>query len=315
MSIFGKMLNAGIEIDSPGGIIGFQNPVKLHAGLVNFVGRGDTFFVDSVNGSDNNDGKSPTQAFATLDYAVGKATANQGDIIYILPGHTEDLISATSCVIDVAGLTIVGLGHGTLRPTFSLITAAAAKISITAANTWLENILIISNYTGGVTNGVSLGASADGSVLKNIEMQETANTKEFLVGISVAAACGSVVIDGLKYFGLSGGSTTQVIKFAGASNYSVVKNFLIYCDASGAAIDALTAASVWMTIGNGVLHNLDVGAGLTVSVKSDTTGFLHDLRLSGLAAAPPAGAAMAVSEVYCSNVIFTQGFYQPVQDA
>jgi hypothetical protein len=147
-------------------------------------------------------------------------------------------------------------------------------------------------------------------------MQETANTKEWLIGISVAADCDQILIDGFKYYGLAGGSTTQVIKFLGGSDYSIVRNFLIYCDASGAAIDALTAASVWITIGQGVLHNLDTAAGLSVSVKSDTTGFMHDMRISQLKNGVfPAGAAMAISEVYISNVIFTQGFYGIVQDS
>ena len=316
MSDYGRLLNAGIEVDGPDGITTFHNPVKFAGSILPSIGRGDVYYVDSVNGSASNTGKTPTQALITLDAAVGKCTASQGDVIYLLPGHAEDLVSATALVIDVAGLTIIGLGKGSLRPTFSLTAAAAAKISITAANTWLENILLISNYTGGVTNGISLSATADGSVLKDVEMQETANTKEFLIGIAVAAACSQIQIVGLKYFGLTGGSTTQVIKFAGASDYSVIKDFLIYCDASGAAIDALTAASVWMTIGRGVLHNLDTGAGLSVSVKSDTTGFMHDLRISALKdTVTPAGAAMAISEVYVSNVIFTQGFYQPVQDS
>ena len=314
MSIMGKLAQIGIN-KRVGGQLEIRKHTLFTQGAVGSIGTGGVYYVDSTNGASTSTGKTPFMALATIDQAVGKCTANQGDVIYVLPGHTETISTATGLVIDIAGITIIGLGNGGDRPTLTL-SASVSTISITAASVWVENLLLISSFTNGVAVGITVGDGADGLTLKDIEMQETTNAKEWLIGVSVATGCNEVTIDGFRYFGLTGGSTTQVIIFAGASNYSVVKNFLIYCDASGAAIDALTAASVWMTIGNGVLHNLDTGAGLTVSVKSDTTGFMHDLRLSGLLnGAFPAGAAMAISEVYISNVIFTQGFYGIVQDS
>ena len=315
MSVFGDLRNGGIDMQPGGAGIVVDAPIQFYAGAATRVGRGKIFYVDSVNGSANYDGKTPTRALATIDQAINKCTANQGDVVYVLPGHVETISGATGLVMDVAGVSVIGLGSGGDRPTLTL-SASASTVSITAASCVLANIKLISSFTGGVAAGITLGATADGTKLLNIEMQETANTKEWLIGISVAAACHEVEIDGLRYFGIAGGSTTQVIKFVGASNYSIVRNFLIYADASGALIDALTAASLFMTIGNGVGHNLDTGAGLTVSVKSDTTGFMHDLRLTGLnATGVPAGAAMSASQVYVSNVIFTQGFLQPVADS
>jgi len=315
MSFKGMLTKEGI-IPRSDGQLEFRKPVNFVSGLNATIGRGKVFYVDSVHGANTNSGKTPYTAFATLDYAVGKCRANMGDIIYLLPKHAETLVSATSCVIDVAGVSVIGLGQGEDKPLFTCSTAAAAKISITAASVRLENIRMLSAYTGGITTGISLSAAAGGAILRDIEMRETANTKEWLIGVSIADGCSYVTIDGFKYFGIAGGTTSQVIKFVGISNNSVVRDFLIYVDASGAAIDALTKASSWMTIENGVIHNLDTSAGLTVSVKSDTTGFMHDLRLSGLfEGALPAGAAMAISEVYSSNVIFKQGFYGIAQDS
>lgn len=48
------------------------------------VGNGDVYYVDSGSGSDSASGKSPERALATLDAAIGKCTANQGDKIYPL---------------------------------------------------------------------------------------------------------------------------------------------------------------------------------------------------------------------------------------
>lgn len=310
MSIFGYMTRAGINVGGPGGLISFTSPVQFDAGQATNVGRGKIFYVDSVNGSANNNGKSAKQALTTFALAVAKCTANQGDVIYGLPKHTEDISGATSLVINKAGISIIGLGHGAQRPLLTF-TAAASKIDITALDVKLQNIRLLSNFTNGITAGIVLGAAADGCQLIDIEMQETANTKEWKIGISIAAACHNVLIEGFKYFGIAGGDTTQVIKFVGASNYSIVRNFLIYVDATGAVIDALTAISLFMTFGNGVIHNLETGAGLSISVKSDTTGFMHDLRITALKnTVGPIGAVMSYSEVYLSNAINKQGIIQ-----
>lgn len=274
---------------------------------------GDIYFVNSVTGSDAAGyGLTPDSPTATIDYAIGLCTANQGDRIYVMPNHAETISGATSLVADVAGVTIVGIGNGPLL-TFS---AAASTISVTAANCSIENIRCYSDYTGGVTAGITVGATADGFKAKNIRMEEAANTKEFLIGISVAAACHNVEIDGLEFFGVTGGTDSQCIKFLGASNFSKVTNFKIYGDFSGAPIDALTAASTYMTIGPGVIVNDDTTAGLSVSVNASTTGMMRHLDiLQAKDTVGPAGAAMAFTQVLVSNAAGAQGILKPAADS
>src|SRR6266508_1487466 len=78
-------------------------------------GRGQTIFVDSnVAGSD---GSSPSEALATIDAAINKCVANQGDVIVCLPGHSETITAAGAIACDVAGITVVGLGSGPQRAT------------------------------------------------------------------------------------------------------------------------------------------------------------------------------------------------------
>jgi len=105
---------------------------------------GDFYFVDSVNGSDTNDGKDKDRALATLDVAVGKCTANQGDHIIVMPNHAETLASAGALDLDVAGITVIGMGRGEQRPTVTLATLTAADIDIDAADITIKNILFTS---------------------------------------------------------------------------------------------------------------------------------------------------------------------------
>jgi hypothetical protein len=114
---------------------GFGGPVSIGGRPVLADMAGNVFWVNSVNGSNGNNGKSRTRPFATIDYAIGKCAANQGDVIFVAPGHTE-AVTSTSIACDVAGVTIIGLGSGAMKPTLSF-GATSSRINVTAANcTW-----------------------------------------------------------------------------------------------------------------------------------------------------------------------------------
>lgn len=117
------------------------------AGLMTF---GNIFFVDSGAGSDSaNTGTSQDQPLATIDAAVSKCTADNGDVVLVLPGHTE-AITSTSTNIDVAGVTIIGLGDGSMKPTLTF-SATSSRINVTAANCTLKNF----RFTAGVADIVT----------------------------------------------------------------------------------------------------------------------------------------------------------------
>jgi hypothetical protein len=280
---------------------------------------GNIFYVDSGSATAadaGSNGKNPDKPFATLDYAIGKCTATNGDTIFVMPGHAENIVGASTLTLDVAGVKIIGLGAGLTIPTFTYTTAAEATFNITAANCHVENLYLYANYTGGVTAGVTVGADADGLVLKNIIMEEGANTTEFLIGVSVAAACHHVVIDGLKFYGVAGGTTSNAIIFVGASNFSIVQNCEIYGDFSSYPVDFTGAASTFITVRNNIIHNVDTSAGYTFEGHASTTGVAANNACLGLLdTVTPTAAAMSFFQNFVSNALGAQGIYKPAQDS
>lgn len=106
---------------------------------------GTIYYVCSTNGRDGAGAGLTTQLpFATIDYAIGKCTASKGDRIYVLPGHAETLTGAGAITADVAGISIIGLGNGTNRPTLTLSTTATT-IAVSAANVLMSNLRITSS--------------------------------------------------------------------------------------------------------------------------------------------------------------------------
>ena len=138
------------------------------AGQFPFTGSGKVFFVGDSGTANRemlqslfiNDPDGEVRFFSTIDAAVSACTANAGDIVYVAPGHTENIASATSLALDVAGVRIIGLGQGEDRPTLTYITSTAATIDVTAANVSMENMIIdLTGDTTGVLIGIDVSAA------------------------------------------------------------------------------------------------------------------------------------------------------------
>ena len=112
---------------------------------------GNVYFVDSGTGADTNDGLTIETALATLDAAIGKCAANNGDVIFIMPGHSESWTTTGAKVVaDVAGVAIIGLGRGADRPTFTF-GHTGTTWTISAASVEIDNILLVAGVNQLVT--------------------------------------------------------------------------------------------------------------------------------------------------------------------
>ena len=98
--------------------------------VINIHG-GNVFWVHSGTGSDGNPGTF-SKPFATLSYAVGRCTASQGDMIFAKPGHAETVTS--TIVVNVAGVSIIGIGNGTNRPNLTQGTSGSDNVMEISAN-------------------------------------------------------------------------------------------------------------------------------------------------------------------------------------
>lgn len=295
----------------PNGVSSFGMPVVAGGGFIPPT-TGSVFFVHS-SGSNGNDGKSPDAPVATIDYAVGLCTANKGDLIIVMPGHAE-AVTSTSLAVDVAGISIIGLGRGSLRPTLTF-SATSSIITVSATNCLLQNLVLVGNVDNIVT-GISLTATADGAILRDIEMKDGAANKEFLVGIAIAAACDDVTIEGFRFYGLAGGAT-GAIEAAGAANRFKLLRSYIRGQFSSQTVDLAAAASTDIEIGWNTIINIDTGAGLGVVAHASSTGFAHDNRITNLkdTVAGISGAGLAFAENYCSNALNASGIIVPAVDS
>lgn len=295
-------------------ITNFRNGVSSFGmPVLPFTTTGSVFFVHSGTGSNGNDGLSPDSPTATIAQAIAKCTASKGDLIIVMPGHAE-AVTSSSLAVNVAGISIIGLGSGALRPTLTY-GATTSIITISAANCTLENLVLVGNIDNIVT-GISLTADADGTTLRNIEMKDGASNKEFLIGIAIAALCTDVTIDGLRFYGLAGGATGCIEAAGAADRFRLLRSY-IRGQFSSQMVDLTVAASTDIEVAYNALINIETGAGLGVAAHNSTTGFVHDNRIANLkdTVVGLSGTGLAYAENYLTNALNASGIILPTVDS
>lgn len=187
---------------------------QVSTGQVFYVSNSSTVAPGGIGGSNSNSGKSPQEPFSTIEFAVDACTANRGDKIYALPGHVET-VPAADLNIDVAGVSVFGLGQGASRATLNL-TATGSVVQLSAANCLLEGFLV----TGGIDAIISVFrvSAADCKIL-NVEYRDV--TGQCTEGILTTAAADRLEIAGLRYDGDTAAGTDSAIAIVGGDRISI----------------------------------------------------------------------------------------------
>ena len=258
--------------------------------LADRVITGDVYFLGSAV-TDAQDlpshGGDPRKPFATLDYALSKMTAGQGDYLIVLPGHAETLTAAGS--IDVAGIHIMGVVCGGLTPTFTG-NAAVDCISIDADDVEFNGFRFGAPGTDAQTSAINI--DADSAVVKNIYIPEcsvTSGNVNIVDVISLTANADNCLIENVQIWN-SLIAVTSFLHFEGAASNVTVKNFTAFGDvATGGIIDTAKVAYLYM-------ENVNVGVvGTTipaVSLGSNPEGMAKNCFFASTSATIAAGCAL-----------------------
>lgn len=178
--------------------------VQAHPGRVFWVSNSTVVPDGGIGGADGNDG-SFLRPFATIQKGLDSATASRGDVVFVKPGHAETIANATTLTFNKAGVAIVGLGAGSLRPTLTFSTAATANIPVTAANVVVANVLFKANFLDIVSVFTATGtATPTDFAIENCEFRDGSSVLNFLTVVTGNATANS--LDGFRFVGNQVGS-------------------------------------------------------------------------------------------------------------
>ena len=221
--------------------------VQMQPGNVFWVNNSTVLNDRAVAGADTNRG-TYQRPFATLAGAIAACTAGRGDIIFVGAGHAESIADATTTAMSVAGVAVVGLGSGSLRPTFTFTTANTATIPVSAADCSFQNCIFVANF-------LTIAATFTLSTAKNFAVQ-SCEFKDTLAATNWAQLIKSTgaanTVDGLMmtdcFYGSIGTTFASVILTANDINGLVLqRNTVLSININDKAL--------WIVVSAGVLTN------------------------------------------------------------
>lgn len=287
---------------------GFSGGVSVRGVPVEIIPPNKVFFVQNTIGSDGNRG-TKDKPFKTLDYAIGRCTASKGDIIFLLPGHAETISAAGTVTCDVAGVTIIGLGYGSLRPTFTW-SATASTWLVSAANVTIQNIVCLVSIDS-VVKGIDI--SAAGCTLDAVDFRETASA-QMLIFINTAAGANYLTVKNCYHVQAAAGSA-KWIDLVGA-DWARFENNFFHVSASTHILGGTTTESLQILIKDNCFVNPADAA--TIVLLANTTGFATNNYSGGAKSSQTAMHALASvygGVNYVTNAVNKSGLLDPAADS
>lgn len=236
--------------------------------------------------------------FTTIKLALAQCLANRGDVIFVMPGHTENITNATDLNVNVAGVSILGLGKGNLRPTLTLTTAITATITFSAANTQMANINVDGTGFAAITSIFNI--TALGVTLSNNQITCASATNQAGVALTTTAAADGLTITGNYFVGTTDAGMTNALQLIGADDCVITNNYFYgaYTTSLG-PINNITTACLRILIQGNTLVNATASSTKAVVLVAGTTGMVRDNRIGILSGtAPITGAGIFVGGNY-----------------
>lgn len=200
---------------------------------------GDSWYVDSGKTA-SGDGKSWDYAVITADEANDLASADNGDVIHVAPGHAETIDSATDWVLDSAGITYIGYGQGAQRPTFTWDDDSDATIPISAADIVFKNMIFDGSSSSSDGPDDVFNVTAAGFQLIGCRVVTGDSTEQATLVITGDANADRMKIIGNTFYGSTDTGTTAAITFTGQAEDIEIAYNTFEGDYSSAAIYSAT---------------------------------------------------------------------------
>ena len=300
---------------SPGGVFTIQD-LEAHPGTIRFVDSSHANAANSVGSGHN-----PDQPFSTLAYVFANASSltpalAAGDVIYVMPGHTETIAAAAGIACATAGVKVIGLGWGASRPTFTW-SATDSTWTITAASVSIKNIRAISSVNELVT---MFSVSAANVTLDAIDVIDAGAAKEILQFLLTTNAADYLTLKNSKhYVSTAGASAQKWIALVGTDRPTIVDcTFVLKLnDAATSSVINMDSAVTMAELGRLRIHLTGYSASMLSAIlaHASATGIHYDSRIYADVVAVTSindFAGGASFEVYCSNDLDKNGILDPV---
>lgn len=248
----------------------FNQNITVRGALLGMSQYGNIYYVHSGTGIDSRrQGKTYLAPYASINYAISGATADVGDIIYVMPGHSVAITTAGEIDINVAGLSIIGLGRGSNKPTITY--GVDGSVTIAADNVTIKNFRF-SPDDDDIVVALDIDSGVDNTRILNCEFGfPVETTDEFLISIQNNDASNMTEIRGNHFFAGAQGAACAIALTDDTDATVIADNWFNGVN-SDAVIFGTSTASTNLLIMDNVMFN--TGGNPTFVLAGSSTGML-----------------------------------------
>lgn len=282
----------------------YFSPKQVHDNIMNpaakyfFVGNTSLTYWGEVLSFLGIDADGGNRIFSTLASCISDANsvASRGDYIFIAPGHAETITAAAGIALSDAGITVIGIGKGALRPTFTFTTSTAASFDITAASVTVQNCIFVCGIDA---QTAMMNVTATDASLLNCEFRTNSGTVGAVLGVLTAATSDRFIANACRFLGPAtntGTTTTAQIQYEGAVDIQITNSYF-----TGKMTQSIL--NVTGTVLRGLIDNnkFVVATGTkAIAVAAASTPFITNNRINVPSGSAPiiAAAGFVAGNVY-----------------
>lgn len=303
---------------------GFADGLMVRGMPINIAYPGKVFYVNNssvlpdrgLSGSNSNPG-TYLKPMSTVLGAMAQCVANRGDIIMCMPGHAENIATATAMQLSTAGILIMGMGTGTKMATFTHTTANTATIAISADNIGFVNCRFVANFLA-VGAAITL-STAKRLTLSRCEFKDTSAILNYAKIVNTGTtdnAADGLLIEECEIVSSHATNAFSVLNPLGNMDRVLIKNNSIK-SATTSAVAALCPIATGKIITNAQIGGNRIN---TVGATGTTTGILittDGTTNSGMIYSNLIQNLDATSEILVtasSGFVFFNNYYSAVAD-
>jgi hypothetical protein len=240
---------------------------------------GRAFYVHHSGGRSFDQGYVRTHTYTTLNDGLKQCASGNGDTVFVLPGHAENITTADQMNGLVAGTNIIGLGFGNNRPTFTW-TVASATFLLDVANVFIKNVIFnMDPGTGTTTVTAPMTVSAAGCGIMNCRMRTSTDANSLsTVPIALTDAADQFTFVNNHMFGATAGECTTQLDIAGADDLVMRDNTFLGATSSttvGIVRFKATAATNVTLVRNSYINKKAASAAAVTGVAG-VTGYSYN---------------------------------------
>lgn len=212
-----------------------------------------------------------TRIVKTLAAALKQCRAGRGDVIIVLPGHSESVTDATMLDNLVNGTRIIGMGDPRQddAPVFRW-TATASQWVVDNKNVVIQGLKLRCEGANGVVKAINITGS--GVTLQGCAIEVASGaTNKATIAIEVGSGATDCTIRGNYIYGTATHNVTDGIKVVGAtvpSRLRIVGNEMQFSATAANGNIHVTVAALQLSIVNNLLYNTHTSSTACIAIDN-----------------------------------------------